>query len=561
MRRFLVLACGVLGLALPASAGAAITTTRDASQLTGAMAAPGAQGAISAASFTEIPPTGTPHAIVDGVLGGFPTEGGTFAILSTGDAALADDANTGTGDGADDGGPQGHGDPADPEISPGNAYDTSILRVDFTTPPGTNCLAFGFRFLSEEFPENVGNVVNDGFIAQLDTSSWIAYEDGSISAPGNFAFDDQDAVISVNTSGASAEEASGTTYDGATPLLSAARELTPGAHSLYLSIFDQDDRIFDSAVFVDRLTFLATEPGGCVRGAQADVTAPAISLAVNPNTNAPIFSGSAGNAPGDASTVTVNVFAGAAAAGTPVQTLTTTRSGAAWQVAAATLPDGQYTARAEQADTAGNTGLSAPVTFTAARQQVLGGQEESPVPVLGKSVVAGRVSGTVRVKTRGGRFRRLGAGESIPLGSTVDTTKGKVRITSAAAPGGLTQSALFFQGAFVITQTGGSKPVTQLALSTKLSCASKSTKPSASQSARKKKVRRLWGDGKGRFRTKGRHGAATVRGTKWLTQDSCGSTLVRVKRGTVTVRDFAKKKTVVVKKGKSYVARPGKKKR
>ena len=50
-----------------------------------------------------------------------------------------------------------------------------------------------------------------------------------------------------------------------------------------------------------------------------------------------------------------------------------------------------------------------------------------------------------------------------------------------------------------------------------------------------------------------------MRGTKWLTQDTCGGTLVRVKRGTVTVRDFAKKKTVVVKKGKSYVARPKKK--
>ena len=49
-----------------------------------------------------------------------------------------------------------------------------------------------------------------------------------------------------------------------------------------------------------------------------------------------------------------------------------------------------------------------------------------------------------------------------------------------------------------------------------------------------------------------------MRGTKWLTQDTCSGTLVRVKRGTVTVRDFAKKKTVVVKKGKSYVARPKK---
>ena len=172
--------------------------------------------------------------------------------------------------------------------------------------------------------------------------------------------------------------------------------------------------------------------------------------------------------------------------------------------------------------------------------------------------MAGKVSGTIRVKSRRGKFRRLGAGEAIPLGSTVDATKGKVRITAAAGPGGATQSALFFQGAFLITQSGGNeRPVTQLALSPKLSCASKGKK--ASTSAKKKKVRRLWGDGKGRFRTKGRHGAATVRGTKWLTQDTCGGTLVRVKRGTVTVRDFAKKKTVVVKKGRTYVARPRKK--
>ena len=69
----------------------------------------------------------------------------------------------------------------------------------------------------------------------------------------------------------------------------------------------------------------------------------------------------------------------------------------------------------------------------------------------------------------------------------------------------------------------------------------------------------MWGDGKGRFRTKGRYGAATVRGTKWLTEDRCNGTLVRVKRGVVAMLDFARKKTVLVKKGKSYLARPKKK--
>ena len=165
-------------------------------------------------------------------------------------------------------------------------------------------------------------------------------------------------------------------------------------------------------------------------------------------------------------------------------------------------------------------------------------------------MVVGAVSGTIRIKLKNGKFRTLGANESIPLGSTVDATKGKVKLTSAAGSGGKVQAGVFYKGAFVITQTRGAKPVTQLALSGKLSCSTRK----ASASARKK-VRRLWGDGKGRFRTRGRHGAATVRGTKWLTEDRCNGTLVRVKRGVVAVRDFARKKTVIVKKGKSYLAR------
>ena len=73
--------------------------------------------------------------------------------------------------------------------------------------------------------------------------------------------------------------------------------------------------------------------------------------------------------------------------------------------------------------------------------------------------------------------------------------------------------------------------------------------------AAKKKKRRLWGDGSGRFRTKGKHSAATVVGTRWLVEDRCTSTLTRVVRGRVSVRDFVKKKTVIVRAGKKYVAR------
>jgi len=44
-------------------------------------------------------------------------------------------------------------------------------------------------------------------------------------------------------------------------------------------------------------------------------------------------------------------------------------------------------------------------------------------------------------------------------------------------------------------------------------------------------------------------------------EDRCdGSTLTRVAEGTVTVRDFARRKNVTVKKGRRYVAKARKKK-
>ena len=64
-------------------------------------------------------------------------------------------------------------------------------------------------------------------------------------------------------------------------------------------------------------------------------------------------------------------------------------------------------------------------------------------------------------------------------------------------------------------------------------------------------VRAVWGDGKGKFRTKGRYSSATVRGTNWLTADRCDGTLTKVKRGVVEVRDIKKKQTVRVPAGRS----------
>ena len=77
----------------------------------------------------------------------------------------------------------------------------------------------------------------------------------------------------------------------------------------------------------------------------------------------------------------------------------------------------------------------------------------------------------------------------------------------------------------------------------------------ASASASRRTVRRLRANAKGRYRSRGKHSAATVRGTKWTMTDRCDGTLTRVKRGKVAVRDFRRKKTIVVTAGKSYLTR------
>ncbi len=175
-----------------------------------------------------------------------------------------------------------------------------------------------------------------------------------------------------------------------------------------------------------------------------------------------------------------------------------------------------------------------------------------PPPEPGKTVNALPKSGTVRVKLPGSsRFVDLDEAQQLPVGTVVDATKGHVTLVAAADDAGGTATAEFWAGIFRLGQTKGKAPTTTLTLVEKLSC----PKAGNAIAAAKKKKRRLWGDGSGKFRTKGKHSAATVVGTKWLVEDSCKSTLTRVVRGRVSVRDFAKKKTVIVRAGKKYVAR------
>ena len=254
-------------LILAAPAHATITPGVSPLAIAGAISGPGA--AVTGASFTTVSAAGA-NGIADSALSSFPTNGSTFGILTTGAADSADDANTNVPDsaGAGDDKTTNNGGGA---VRGDTDRDVSILKVDLNVPSTANCLSFDFQFYSEEYFDFVGTDYNDAFIAELDSSTW-STSGSNISAPNNFAFDGSNNVVSVNATGigtASAANAAGTTYDAATPLLSAAHVITPGAHSLYLSIFDQGDNILDSATFLDnlRVGFVPDPATQCVPGA------------------------------------------------------------------------------------------------------------------------------------------------------------------------------------------------------------------------------------------------------------------------------------------------------
>jgi len=187
-------------------------------------------------------------------------------------------------------------------------------------------------------------------------------------------------------------------------------------------------------------------------------------------------------------------------------------------------------------------------------------------PVAGKQLNVTAERGEVFVKVPGAdRYVELDGAASVPVGSLIDAEGGAVRLTSAADLKGAKQTAIFSRGVFAVLQKRQRQPVTDLVLKggdfssckrrTSAPKRRTSTRHSAVVNASRRGARRgLWGRGHGRFRTRGRHGAATVRGTIWFTQDRCDGTLVRVKRGVVSVNDFTRKRQVLVPAGGSYLA-------
>ena len=234
------------------------------------------------------------------------------------------------------------------------------------------------------------------------------------------------------------------------------------------------------------------------------------------------------------------------------------------------LSAGRHTLAVRATDAAGNTDPTPTVyVFEIAKDL-----SELPPPALGRTLNVGPVPGSgpvliavprpsqaargsARASRKRLRFVRLREARQVPVGSFLDTKRGTVQLVSARSRK-RTQSGKFSSGLFQVVQSRKrrAKGLTELRLKgSSFARCGRARGTGASAALSRRTIRRLRSSARGRFRTSGRNSSATVRGTIWITADRCDGTLTTVKRGKVAVRDFRRKKTVVVGAGKSYLAR------
>jgi hypothetical protein len=140
------------------------------------------------------------------------------------------------------------------------------------------------------------------------------------------------------------------TVTGATWSVTSAEPLPPGAYTVQA----QDSEVPLPSTLV---TFsIDTTPP------RVTLTSPNVSSTVG---SSQVLAGAAGTEPGDLPGITVQLFAGSSIGSqSPLEAVAVEASNGSWSATFGGLSPGTYTARAEQVDEAGNTGMSSPVTFT-----------------------------------------------------------------------------------------------------------------------------------------------------------------------------------------------------
>ncbi len=192
---------------------------------------------------------------------------------------------------------------------------------------------------------------------------------------------------------------------------------------------------------------------------------------------------------------------------------------------------------------------------------------EPPEVNSGLAVNIRPTAGTILAAEPGGGFAPVEHSDQVPIDTVIDATAGRVELT---ADNVLKDSMRFFGGQFSVRQALGEGQTT-LDVPAATGCPPV-VAPSTGKKKKKKKKKKgriasvragggsLFGSGKGRFRTRGGRGAATVRGTDWFTQETCAGTLFRLDSGgPLEIDDFglaAGIDAVLTAPGSTYLAAP-----
>lgn len=185
-----------------------------------------------------------------------------------------------------------------------------------------------------------------------------------------------------------------------------------------------------------------------------------------------------------------------------------------------------------------------------------------PPPAVGRSGNFTPAGGNVFVRLNG-KFVKLTQVRQLPSGTVVDALHGSLKLVAASGKKGATYTGTFGGAVFKVTQAakGRDKGLTTLAIvegafrgAPSYAACKASTAGLAPRALSRRVLQSLRARASGRFRTRGRYAAGTVRGTRWTTVDRCDGTLISVQQHSVLVTDLVKHIDRLVKAGTRYLA-------
>jgi hypothetical protein len=177
-------------------------------------------------------------------------------------------------------------------------------------------------------------------------------------------------------------------------------------------------------------------------------------------------------------------------------------------------------------------------------------------PQKGETVSA-KPTGSVSVRCPGERKRPLGQAKvGFPLGCELDATHGSVQLNWSSGCNGVARGVF---GGIPLVVGQAKDPHPECPHGLLLDLQSHAPKPKCGHhglSAARLPIVHFHALSHHRHvRSRHHHSAAIVHGTEWDVVERCSGTFTRAIKGTVTVRDYTRHKTVKVNAGHSYLAR------